>query len=681
MSAVTSAEATPGLEDALALAAKSVAGEPRLALAQTSEILKVLPEQPNALLRQGVALAKLGEIKPALTVLARLAALRPKWHAVHLELGLLLRRLGEGDRAMAAFREAVALKPDSPKVWLAIADLHAANGDAKAADDAYMMQLRHSDGNPQLLAAAAAMTENDVPVAERLLKAYLAANPTDVAAIRMLSEVAARLGRDADAEVLLQRCLELAPGFNFARQNYAYILNRNNRFAKALEQVEILLQGDPRNMSYRNLKAVALGKVGDFENAIKLYEEVLAEHPGYSRIWHSFGHTLKTAGQTQRAVEVYRHSIALEPNYGEAYWSLANLKTFRFSDDDIAAMRAQLARSDLGEEDRFHFDFALGKALEDKALYESSFAHYEAGNQRRKRLIQYSADRNTLKLRQNQRLFDAAFFAERADFGVPDRDPIFILGMPRAGSTLLEQILSSHSQVEGTMELPDVIAVTKDLYRRETDPAARTYYPRLARMRAEDAAAYGRQYLENTRVQRRSGAPLFIDKMPNNYAHVALIHLMLPNAKIIDARRHPLACCFSNFKQHFARGQNFSYSLDDMGRYYRDYVELMAHFDAVLPGRIHRVHYENMVSDTEAEVRRLLDYCGLPFEEGCLRFFENDRPVRTASSEQVRKPIYTEGVDHWRHFEPWLGPLKDALGPVLELYPEVPVFNCGKYQQ
>ena len=681
MSAVPGPEAASGLEAALAQAARLLVDDPQSAALQTAEILKVLPEQPNALLLRGLALAKSGELRPALAVLARLVMLRPQWHAVHLELGLLLRRLGEGDRAMAALREAVALKTDSPKAWLAIADLHAANGDSKAADDAYLMQLRHSDGNPQLLAAAAAMTDNDVPVAERLLKAYLAEHPTDVAAIRMLSEVAARLGRDADAEVLLQRCLELAPGFNFARQNYAYILNRNNRFAKALEQVEILLQGDPRNMSYRNLKAVALGKVGDFENAIKLYEEVLAEHPGYSRIWHSFGHTLKTAGQTERAIEVYRHSIALEPNYGEAYWSLANLKTFRFGEDDITAMQAQLARADLGEEDRFHFDFALGKALEDKSQFEASFAHYEAGNHRRKRLIQYSAERNTLKLRQNQRLFDAAFFRERGHYGVPDRDPIFILGMPRAGSTLIEQILSSHSQVEGTMELPDVIAVTKDLYRRETDPAARTYYPMLARMRAEEAAAYGRQYLENTRVQRRSGAPLFIDKMPNNYAHVALIHLMLPNARIIDARRHPLACCFSNFKQHFARGQNFSYSLDDMGRYYRDYVELMAHFDAVLPGRIHRVHYEDMVSDTETEVRRLLDYCGLPFEAGCLRFFENERPVRTASSEQVRKPIYKEGVDHWRHFEPWLGPLKDALGSVLDLYPEVPVFNGSKHQQ
>lgn len=507
------------------------------------------------------------------------------------------------------------------------------------------------------------------------MKDYLQENPTDVAAIRMLAEVAARLGRDQDAELLLERCLELSPGFNFARQNYAYILNRNNRFAKVLEQTEILLQGEPRNMSYRNLKAVALGKIGDFDAAIALYEEVLAEHPGYSRIWHSYGHTLKTAGRTDAAVAAYRRSIAIEPHYGEAYWSLANLKTFRFTDDDVAAMDAQIARADLGEEDRFHFDFALGKALEDRREFEPSFRHYDEGNRRRKSLIQYNADRNTLKLRQNQRLFDAEFFRKRSHYGVADADPIFILGMPRAGSTLLEQILSSHSQVEGTMELPDVISVTKDLYRRQSDAASSTYYPMLGAMSAEQSDAYARRYLDNTRIQRRTDAPFFIDKMPNNYAHVALIQLMLPNAKIIDVRRHPLACCFSNFKQHFARGQNFSYGLDDIGRYYRDYVELMAHFDAVLPGRICRVHYENMVQDTESEVRRVLAYCGLPFEEGCLRFFENDRPVRTASSEQVRQPIYKEGVDHWRHFETWLGPLKDALGPVLEQYPEVPVFQ------
>ena len=673
MSAVP--DPSSGLEAALAQAANLLAAEPRMAEAQTDEILKVLPEQPNALLLNALAKAKQNRVEAAEKVLLRLRSLRPNWFAVHLELGLIYRRMGLGDKALDALRQSVALKPESPKAWLAIADIHSANGDAAAADAAYAKQLRHSDANPRLLLAAAAMGENDIPVAERALKDYLRENPTDVAAIRMLAEVAARLGRDQDAEHLLERCLELSPGFNFARQNYAYILNRNNNFAKVLEQAEILLRDEPRNMSYRNLKAVALSKTGDFDAAIALYEEVLAEHPGYSRIWHSFGHTLKTAGQTERAVAAYRRSIGIEPQYGEAYWSLANLKTFRFTDDDVAAMEVQIARADLGDEDRFHFDFALGKALEDRREFAQSFRHYDEGNRRRKSLIQYNADRNTMKLRQNQRLFDAEFFRQRSHYGVADADPIFILGMPRAGSTLLEQILSSHSQVEGTMELPDVISVTKDLYRRQSDATSSTYYPMLGGMSAEQASAYARRYLENTRIQRRTDAPFFIDKMPNNYAHVALIQLMLPNAKIIDARRHPLACCFSNFKQHFARGQNFSYSLDDMGRYYRDYVELMAHFDEVLPGRICRVHYENMVQDTESEVRRVLDYCGLPFEEGCLKFFENDRPVRTASSEQVRQPIYKEGVDHWRHYETWLDPLKDALGPVFAQYPEVPVFQ------
>jgi tetratricopeptide (TPR) repeat protein len=664
-----------GLEAALSQAARLLTGQPRLAAAQTAEILKVLPEQPNALLLHALATARLGELQSALLQLQHLSRLRPGWHAAHYELGMLHKRMGSGDQALAAFRQSVALKPDSAKTWLAIADIHSANGDAGAADAAYAMQLRHSDGNPRLLAAAAAMAGNDIPVAERALKEYLTQNPTDVAAIRMLAEVAARLGRDADAENLLRRCLELAPGFHFARQNYAYVLNRSNRFEKVLEQVEILLAADQRNMSYRNLKAVALSKIGDFDAAIELYREVLAENPGYSRVWHSFGHTLKTAGQTEQAIEAYRRSIALEPHYGEAYWSLANLKTFRFTPDEMQAMRAQLARPDLTDEDRFHFDFALAKALEDGRQYAESFRHYDDGNRLRKRLIRYSAERNHAKLEQNKDLFDAKFFADRRDYGHASAEPIFILGMPRAGSTLLEQMLSSHSQVEGTMELPDIIAVTKDLMRHNTEPSVNTYYPLLPAMSREQALAYAQGYLDNTRIQRKTAAPLFIDKMPNNFAHVALIQLMLPKARIIDARRHPMACCFSNFKQHFARGQNFSYSLDDMGRYYRDYVELMAHFDAVMPGRVLRVHYEHMIADPETEIRRVLDYCGLPFEAECLRFYENGRAVRTASSEQVRQPIYKEGVDHWRHFEPWLAPLQSALGPVLTHYPDVPIFQ------
>lgn len=673
MSAVP--DPSSGLEAALSQAAKLLAEQPRLAEAQTDEILKVLPEQPNALLLNALAKAKQGHLAPAEKVLLRLRTLRPQWFAVHLELGQLYRRMGMGDKALAALRESVALKADSPKAWLAIADIHSANGDAVAADAAYAMQLRHSDGNPRLLAAAAAMSENDIPVAERALKDYLQENPTDVAAIRMLAEVAARLGRDIDAEHLLIRCLELAPSFNFARQNYAYVLSRNNRFAEVLEQCEYLLKSDVGNLSYLNLKAVALSKIGDFDNGIKLYEQVLAQNDGYSRIWHSFGHTLKTAGHIDRAVSAYRRSIALEPSYGEAYWSLANLKTFRFSTQDITEIRHQLSVGELTEEDRFHFNFALGKALEDQKEYASAFQAYACGNALRKTMINFSVHRNRLKLEQNKALFNRDFFEARNAFGFDSAEPIFILGMPRAGSTLVEQILSSHSMVEGTMELPDMIAVTKDLYRTLENKKTSTYYPALEHITDAQCKAYGKRYIENTRIHRKRSTPFFIDKMPNNYAHVALIQLVLPNAKIIDARRHPMACCFSNFKQHFARGQNFSYSLDDMGSYYRDYVELMAHFDSVMPGRVYRVHYESLVADTETEVRRLLAYCSLPFEESCLRFFENVRPVRTASSEQVRQPIYKEGVDHWRHFETWLGPLKDALGPVLEQYPEAPVFS------
>jgi tetratricopeptide (TPR) repeat protein len=662
------------LQTALSHTSKLLESKPELALIQAQEILRVVPGQANALMLLAASQTKLGNLQQAIDTLIVLCKKHTAWPAAHYELGLLFVRVGLGDKALAAFKNCLKLKQDLPKVWLALADLYSAMGDEKSAEISYAQQLKYSSNNADLMSAAEDLIANRLPEAERALKKYLHDYPTDVAAIRMLAEVAARLGRDVDAENLLARCLELAPNFNFARQNYSYILNRNNKFELVLEQAELLLKTDSNNLSYKNLKAVALSKMGDYENAIKLYDEVLIQNPGYSRIWHSFGHTLKTAGLLSRAIEVYRKSTELEPHYGEAYWSLANLKTFRFTDNDIAEMQAQLNNSKLNDEDRFHFNFALAKALEDQKKYKDSFINYEKGNTLRKSLINYSQQRNSRKLATSKQILTKEFFQQRNDFGVSSAEPIFILGMPRAGSTLLEQILSSHSQVEGTMELPEIIAITKDLYRRQTDIKAKTYYSMLPDMSNDQAEVYGRRYLENTQVHRKSGKPLFIDKMPNNFAHIGLIQMILPNAKIIDARRHPMACCFSNFKQHFARGQSFSYGLQDMGHYYRDYVELMAHFDDVLPGRIHRVHYENIVENTEFEVRRLLEYCDLPFEEGCMRFFENDRPVRTASSEQVRQPIYKDGVEHWRHFEEWLEPLKQSLGSVLDVYPDVPKF-------
>jgi tetratricopeptide (TPR) repeat protein len=672
MSAVT--EETSGLETALSHATKLLSVNPSLAAQQAEEILKVIPNQPNALILLALAQDKLGHVDSAIANLQQLIQIQANWAAPYLELGFILRRTGKTQEALIALQSALSIKPDLPKAWLALADLYAETGKDQASDNAYSKHLQYSATDSQLISAASALVENRIPDAEHSLKNYLKQYPTDVAAIRMLAEVAARLGRDIDAENLLARCIELAPSFHHARQNYALILNRLNKGEDALAQAEILLQVEPENLSYLNIKAIALNKLGDCDEAIKLYEAILARHSQYSKIWHSFGHTLKTAGFQERAVQAYRTSIQLEPTYGEAYWSLANLKTFRFTDHDVAEMQSQLLRQDLSCEDRFHFDFALGKALEDRSEYDQSFRHYEYGNKLRKSLIHYSPERNFQKVEECRKLFTREFFQERKNFGISSAEPIFILGMPRAGSTLLEQVLSSHSQVEGTMELPDIISVTKTLYRQLKGPSTTTYYPMLLEMTQEESVDFGERYINNTRVQRKQNLPFFIDKMPNNFAHIALIQLILPNARIIDARRHPLACCFSNYKQHFARGQNFSYSLEDVGRYYFDYVKLMTHFDAVLPERIHRVNYENMVENTEAEIRGALDYCGLPFEEGCLRFFDNNRPVRTASSEQVRKPIYKEGVDHWRRYEQWLSPLKDVLGPVLELYPEVPNF-------
>lgn len=665
-------EATASLDVALDHASRLLGSDPALAGRQAREILRVVDGHPAAQLILAASLRLTGRPAEALDLLDRLAQAQPQAPLVYYEHGLALGRLGRGEAAVAALRRAVALQPTLARAWLALADHLRAIGDTEGADAAQLAHVRHSVRDPALLEAGEALAADRLPEAEARLKARLQQQPTDVAAIRMLAELAVRVGRTEEALHLLERCLELAPGFREARQHYALVLHRDQQSERALVQLDRVLADDPHNPGARTLRAAILCRLGDYAEGIALYEAILREYPDNPRVWMSHGHALKTAGRQDEAIAAYRRSIALDPGFGEAWWSLANLKTLRFDDADIAAMRAQLARRDLGEEHRLHFDFALGKALEDRKAHADAFAHYAAGNALRLARVPYRADDTSLRMQRAKAVYTREFFAARAGCGDPAPDPIFIVGLPRSGSTLLEQILSSHSAVEGTMELPEIIAMTRAL--RRGAEAGRSYHEALAELPPESFAELGAQYLERTRVQRKAGRPFFIDKMPNNFLHLGLIHLMLPNAKIVDARRHPMACCFSGFKQHFARGQNFSYGLDDLGRYYRDYVELMAHFDAVLPGRVHRVIHERMVDDTESEIRRLLDYCGLPFEERCLRFFENDRPVRTASSEQVRRPINRDGLDQWRPYEAWLGPLKDALGPVLDAYPEVPEF-------
>lgn len=572
---------------------------------------------------------------------------------------------GSLDASAASLRRIVAMDPTRPQAWRQLGDHLDAMGDRAGAEYAYLNHVHYAVHDAVLMTAAADLHASRIPEAESRLRHHLKQAPTDVAAIRMLAEVAMRLDRGEDAERLLERCLELAPGFHEARHNYAIVLNRVNKPEQAIIELERLLRCDPANPAYRNLKAVALCHTGDYKTAINIYEALLAEHPRQAQIWLSLGHAAKTAGLVDRAIAAYRTCIELDPEFGEAYWSLANLKTFRFTEAQLDTMQHALVHGDLKVEHRLCLEFAVGKALEDRAEYAASFQHYMTGNALRLIQIPYSADDTTKRLQRVRETYTVQFFRDRAGMGCAAPDPIFIVGLPRAGSTLIEQILSSHPAVEGTMELPDIISITRALRQAAADSRVGAYHDVLTRMSGDQLHALGEQYLERTRIHRKLDRAFFIDKMPNNFAHVGLIHLILPNAKIIDARRHPLACCFSGFKQHFAHGQNFSYGLDNIGRYYRDYVQLMAHFDEVLPGRVHRVHYEDLVENTEREVRGMLAYCGLPFEEACLRFFENDRPVRTASSEQVRQPIYRSGLDHWQHYEPWLDALKGALGPAV----------------
>ena len=591
-----------------------------------------------------------------------------------LILGLARSAAGDIDGSIDALTRAVSLRADLPDAWLALADQLRARGDAEAADRAYAHYIKAATRDPRLMGAAAALCENRIPEAEALLRAHLANHPTDVAALRMLAEVAARLLRYSDAQRLLERCLELAPGFDAARHNYATVLNRQGRSAEALEQCARLLMKEPRNPAYLSLQAATSAHLGDYADSMAAYESVLRDHPRQPKLWMSYGHTLRTTGKVPESIAAYRRALSMEPTLGEVWWSLANLKTFRFSDADVRAMRQALAREDLADDDRMHFEFALGKALEDAASYPESFTHYAAGNALRRVQHGYDAQEMSRFVGRSKQLLTRELFAERAGAGAAARDPIFIVGLPRAGSTLIEQILCSHSLVEGTMELPQLPNIARRLAGSKQEEEG-VFLKRLASLPPDELRALGEGYLAETRIMRKTGAPFFIDKMPNNFTYVGLIHLILPNAVIIDARRHPLGCGFSCFKQHFARGQWFTYGLEDLGQYYRDYVELMAHWDEVLPGKVGRVFYETLIDDPETEIRRLLAHCGLPFEPACLKFYENDRAVRTASSEQVRQPIFRAAVDHWRRYEPWLDPLKQALGNVLTEYPRVPAFH------
>jgi len=663
------AEAGAAIDLRLMRVAALLDSDPPAAAREAAEFLKAHPGHPAATLLLGTAHRSCGDPQAAAAVFARLAAAQPDSALIQMELGRTLAAQGRDTDALTALTRAVELEPDLAEAWRELSATHAARGDTAACDVAYAHFNRLALPSQHLAEAGVALANNRLAAAESLLRRQLAHSPQDVAAMRMLAQIAAEREDYAQAERLLQECLKLAPGYSQARFDLARILHSQQKAAPILPLLERLLALEPQSLRYRTLQAAAYNLLGQNERSTQILSGLLAEFPGNELVWLYYGHALRTAGHLDQAIVAYRKSTDLQPGFGEAWFSLANLKTLRFSAGDVAAMQAQLAREDLKDNDRLQFEFALGKALEDAGEFAASFAHYARGNALRRAAVVYDPDSVTRLVQRTQTLYTQEFFSARAGFGSQAPDPIFIVGLPRSGSTLIEQILASHSQVEGTRELPDVPGFALELGALERAGVPPAYPQSVARLTQTQVTSLGERYLAQTRPHRLLGRPRFIDKMPINFFHIGLIHLMLPNARIIDARRSPLACCFSNFKQHFQTGLWFSYSLEDIGHYYRDYARLMAHFDAVLPGRIHRVGYEDLVADLEGEVRRLLEYCGLPFEEQCLRFHETRRVVQTASSEQVRRPLYAEGIDQWRNFEPWLGPLKDALGDVARAEP------------
>jgi tetratricopeptide (TPR) repeat protein len=601
----------------------------------------------------------------ALATIDRLIALESGYGRAYQERGHSLRALGRTEEALSAYRDAVAFNVGLLASWRALAQMQQEVGRTEAANIA-LAQCAYLESLPDALQAVVSLVqENRLGKAERQCRAFLQQHKHHTEAMRLLADIGVKFNAYDEAEFLLESCLVLEPDNINAHFDYVNLLHRRQKYEQALEQAGVLHAKSPDNAQFDLLYANQRLAVGEFDTALAMYRRHLANMPENPTLHLSIGHALKTVGRQADAIASYRQAYGVRPDFGDAYWSLANLKTYRFETGEIAQMREIEARSATSLADRYHLCFALGKALEDRDEFADSFAYYERGNRLKRDELGYKWQRVTTEMERQQAYCDGGLFERMVGSGSMAADPIFILGLPRAGSTLLEQILASHSQVEGTLELPNILALAHriDGQRRIGEDA--NYPANLGAFDRTQLAAFGDAFIRDTRIHRKRGTPFFIDKMPNNFRHIGLIHLILPNAKIIDARRGAMGCCFSGFKQLFAEGQEFTYGLDEIGHYYSDYVRLMHHWDSVLPGKVLRVTYENVVADLEGEVRRLLAFLELPFEDSCLNFHQTERAVRTASSEQVRQPIFRSGVDQWENFSPWLDRLRTVLGPEL----------------
>ena len=647
--------------DALLLEVKKLirSSEFSVAAEHLNQVLLTSPEHIDAHYLLAVCQRKLEQHSQALGTLQLLKNIDPAHTHALQECAYNYQALGQNVDAIKAFEEAVTINPALHGAWNALAQMPDYAGRENAQRQLQWLQSLP----PELVSVSSLIHQKKLHKAEVLCRQYLKRKPRHPEAMRLLAELGSEFNILDDAEFLLEKCLEFKPDYLRARLDYVSVLHRRQKFSEALTQSKILLDSDPSNFGFEISFGNCLQATGDFGGAIQAYKSVIAKYATNPSVHLALGHALKTIGKTTEAIEAYKAANRVQADYGDAYWSLANLKTYEFSDNEINTMLKHEQSETTKELDRVQIRFALGKAYEDRNKYAESFKYYQLGNQLKSNELSYDAESVKAGLTFQKDHFDATFFAERQSFGHDDAAPIFIVGLPRAGSTLLEQILASHSQVDGTMELANVISMAHRFNGRQTVHDTPRYPSVLADLPEQGFKNLGQQYIDDTKGHRQEGA-YFIDKMPNNFRHIAMIHLMLPNAKIIDARREPMACCFSGYRQLFAEGQEFSYSMADIGEYYGEYVDVMKHWDEVLPGRILRIQHEDVLDDLEGQVHRILDYCGLPFEQACVDFHKNKRAVRTPSSEQVRQPIYKSGVDLWRNYEEFLAPLKSALKPV-----------------
>jgi tetratricopeptide (TPR) repeat protein len=630
-----------------------------------------VPENRDVLYLLALGQRQLTRTADALATIAELERFHPGYSRLYQERGHCYVAMQDAPQAIQAFLRAVAINPALPASWSMLEGLYRMGGDTQNAALARAHVAKLKTLPQEVISATGLFSDGDVLAAEKMIRAFLLAHGDHIEAMRLLGRIGTALEIFDDAELLLQAVLERVPDYVAARFDFASVLLGRHKHRQARDELDKLLAIDPGNRQYQTSYATATVGLGEHARAITLYEDLLRGalpgSPDAAELHLSIAHSLKTLGRQADAIHAYRAAAQDRRDFGDAYWSLANLKTYRFSDAELGRMRSAEAAARTALIDRTHLCFALGKAYEDRGEFGESWSYYERGNALKRAESRYRPELIERNTANQKRVCTREFFEGRTGYGVASTAPIFVVGLPRSGSTLIEQILASHSAVEGTQELADIPRFVLELQGREPDFESPRYPSVLAQLPPQEYVRFAEKYLRDTLVYR-TDKPHFIDKMPNNFRHLGFIRLLFPNAKIIDARREPMACCFGNLKQLFARGQEFTYSTQDIARYYRTYLELMEHFDAVLPGGVLRVLHEDLVDDLEGNVRRILDFCELPFEPACLEFHRTERSIVTASSEQVRQPIFREGLDQWRHYEPWLGPLREALGDALERY-------------